>query len=151
MVAENVTADDATVYGALPPRRRVLILATPLVIVADALFFSFADVGTGWNALGRVTLVVGVALGYMLYRVAYTIVLRNTASSVEFRSILHRRVVPVAEIRAIAPARFLEGELVVTHAHGSERILCAFPEVQEVLAWIRRRNPDVAFGGILDR
>lgn len=151
MVTESVTGDDVTVYRTLPTRRRVLVLAAPLVIVGDALFVSFADVGTRWNALGGVALVMGVALGYMLYRMAYTIVLRNTASSVEFRSVLRKRVVPVSEIQAVAPARFLESELVVTHAHGSERIPAAFPEVHEILAWIRRRNPDVAFGGMLDR
>jgi hypothetical protein len=76
-------------------------------------------------------------------------VLHGSEASVEFQSLLRRRVVPVTEINAIVPTSL--GDLVVRHTQGSERVPASFPGVGEVLAWIRRGNPDVSFGGVLDR
>jgi hypothetical protein len=151
VVAQNAKADSVTTYRTVPVRRLVLVLLAPLLIVGDALFVSLADVGSpGWRMVARGAVVIGTALGYVLYRMTHTIVLRDAEASVEFRSILRRRVVLVAEIRAIVPGRF-QSDLVVSHARGSERMFGPFPELDEVLAWIRLHNPQVSFGGILDR
>ena len=150
MVAKNDTAGRATTYHTLPLSTRVLAVLLPLVIVADGLFVRLMAEGNPvWHALPE--LVLGTAVGYILYGIPHTIVLREADACVEFRSILRRRVVPVAEIRAIGPSRLWKGRLEVTHARGSEWLLAGFPGFEEVLAWIRRGNPAVSFGGVLDR
>ena len=144
--------NDLTIYRALPTTRRVLVVVSPVMFAAVSLYWSVWG-GTSRHSrlLGWVMLGASVVLGYLVYRVAHTVVVHDEASSLEFRSFLGSRVVRITEIRSIAPGWLLEHDLVVKHTRGSERMPYGFPEIHEVLAYVRRGNPAVTFGGFLDR
>ncbi len=149
-MSKNGTRSEMKVYRAWRSTTRALIFLFPLALVAATLVWSITDTNLASRpAVGGVVLGLALVLGYTLYRVAHTVVLRDGAASIEFHSFLGSRVVPVTEIRSVVPS--WRGELVVKHAHGSDRMPSVFPGVDEVLAWIRRGNPGVSFGGILDR
>jgi hypothetical protein len=141
---------DERVLQTVPPMMRVLMMLGPLLVLGGMLWVvmeSGADVGGALQRFGPF-LVVGGLVGYVVYRVAHTIVLHETASTLEFRTFLGTRVVAARDITPISPSFFQRGQLVVKHASGSVTIPAQFDGCHDLVEWIRKRNPDVGLKGI---
>ena len=84
----------------------------------------------------------------MVYRVAHTVVLHDTAATLEFRTFLGVRVVPARDITSITPSFFQRSQLIIRHANGSVSIPAQFAGCHDLLEWIRKRNPQVVLKGV---
>lgn len=144
-----MTADDR-VLQAVPPLIKALMVLGPLVVVGTVLWAavdSGASVGTALERFGPF-LIIGSLIAFMMYRVTHTIVLHNTAGTLEFRTFLGTRVVAAREITSISPSFFQRGQLVVKHANGSVNIPARFEGCHDMLEWVRKRSPQVVLKGI---
>jgi hypothetical protein len=149
-MSSDITRSEMKVYRAWRWSTRAVILLFPPTLIAATVGWTATDrTLASPRAIRGVVLGLALVLGYVLYRVAHTVVLHDDLASIEFRSFVGSRVVRVTDIRSVVPS--WRGELVVEHAHGVNRMPSEFPGVDEVLAWIRRSRPGVSFGGILDR
>ena len=136
------------VYRALPVRASLLVLMPAAVVVGGLVTAVFVS-DARWIAAAVAC--VGAVTAYVLYGVAHTIVLHESPASIEFRSVLRTRVVHREDVRSIAVARVLLGELVVRHSGGSERMLVDFAGVADVVGWIRSGNPVIGVPAVYDR
>jgi len=144
-------AGDETVYQMSPMKRAFMLLA-PLLILA-VLLWTTADSGADLGAalerspIGFPILILGSLLGFIGYRLAHTILLHDTDATVEFRTFLGTRVVPVRNIASISPS-FFQGQLVIKHVNGSVTMPAQFAGCHDLVEWIRKRNPEVVLKGI---
>lgn len=141
---------DVTVYHAFSPTTRTLMLVGPLVVVGALLWSASQEGATLSGALSRFApfLIMGSIIGYVMYRVAHTIVVHEAEGSLEFRTFLGTRTVRVMEIASISPSFLQHGQLVIKHAQGSVAIPGQFAGLHDLVEWIRRANPAVVFKGI---
>jgi hypothetical protein len=143
-------AGDETVYHPLTPTTRRLMVLAPLILLA-MLVWSAAESGADlWAALERFgpSLAVGSLIGVTIYRMAHTIILYDTTSTLEFRTFIGSRVVSARDITSVSPSFFQSGQLVIKHANGSVTMLAQFDGCHDLLEWIRKRNPAVILKGI---
>ena len=141
---------DETVLRTVPPLVKASMVLGPLVVLGGVLWASVEGGAGIEGALQRFGpfLIIGSMIGFMVYRVAHTIVLRDTAATVEFRTFLGVRVVPVREITSITRAFLQPNQLVVRHASGSVPIPAQFEGCHDMIEWVRKRNPHVVLKGI---
>jgi hypothetical protein len=128
----------------------MLMLVAPCVLLGSVIWSELQRGATLTGAVERFApfLAVGGVLALGVYRIAHTIVRRETEASLEFRTFIGRRVVSVMDITSIAPGRLQSGQLVVRHSHGSVVMPAQFSGCHELLEWIRTRNPSVVLNGI---
>ena len=141
---------DETVLQTMPVLVKAPMIVAPFLLLGVVLWVSFEG-GTGVSgALQRLGpfLIVASLIGFTMYRVAHTVVLHETAATLEFRTFLGVRVVPVREITTVTSSFFQRSQLVIKHASGSVSIPAQFDGCHALLEWIRKRNPQVVFKGI---
>ena len=141
---------DETVLQTMPALVKAPMIVAPFLLLGGVLWASFEG-GTGVSgALQRFGpfLIIGSLIGFMAYRVAHTVVLHETAATLEFRTFLGVRVVPARDIASITPSFFQRSQLVIRHASGSVSIPAQFEGCHNLLEWIRKRNPQVVLKGM---
>ena len=141
---------DETVLQTLPPLVKASMIIGPLVVLGGMVWVSVesgAGVEGGLQRFGPF-LIIGSIIGFTVYRVAHTIVLHDTAGTLEFRTFLGVRVVPARDITSITRAFLQRSQLVVRHAGGSVCIPAQFEGCHDMIEWIRKRSPHVVLKGI---
>ena len=141
---------DETILQTVPPLVKASMMVGPLVILGAMLWVSVESGAGVESALQRFGpfLLIGSIVGFMVYRVAHTIVLHDTAGTVEFRTFLGVRVVPARDIDSITPSFLQRSQLVVRHSGGSVSIPAQFEGCHDLIEWVRKRNPHVVLKGI---
>jgi hypothetical protein len=141
---------EETVLQTVPPLVKASMMLGPLVVLGAILWASVEGGAGVEGALQRFGpfLLIGSMIGFMVYRVAHTIVLHDTAGTLECRTFLGARVVPARDITSITPSFLQRSQLVVRHASGSVSIPAHFAGCHDMIEWVRKRNPDVVLKGI---
>ena len=141
---------DERVLQTMPPLVKAPMIAAPFVLLSLVVWSSIEGGAGIAGAIQRFGpfLIIGALIGFMVYRVAHTVVLHETAATLEFRTFLGVRVVPAREIESVTASFFQRSQLVIRHASGSVSIPAQFEGCHDLLEWIRKRNPRVVLKGI---
>ena len=141
---------DETVLQTIPALVKAPMIVAPFLLLGGVLWASFEGGAGVLGALQRFGpfLIIGLLIGFMVYRVAHTVVLHDTAATLEFRTFLGVRVVPARDITSITPSFFQRSQLIIRHANGSVSIPAQFEGCHDLLEWIRKRNPQVVLKGV---
>jgi len=141
---------DETVLQTIPALVKAPMIVAPFLLLGGVLWASFEGGAGVSGALQRFGpfLIIGLLIGFMVYRVAHTVVLHDTAATLEFRTFLGVRVVPARDITSITPSFFQRSQLIIRHANGSVSIPAQFAGCHDLLEWIRKRNPQVVLKGV---
>jgi hypothetical protein len=134
----------------MPALVKVPMIVAPFLLFGAVVWVSIeggAGVSFALQRLGPF-IIMALLIGFMVYRVAHTVVRHETSATLEFRTFLGVRVVPAREIASIAPSFFQRGQLVIKHAGGSVSMPAQFEGCHDLLEWIRKSNPRVVFKGI---
>jgi hypothetical protein len=144
-MAAMQAADGSTAVYRMVPRSVVpLGMLLPAALFANGLFMTLIiEAKPARQALPE--LVLAAVAAYILSHIPHTIVLRDADACVEFRCFWRTHLIPVANMRRIGPSRLLRGGYDVTHALGSQWVVASLPELEEIVCWIRPRNPSVTF------
>jgi hypothetical protein len=141
---------DETVLQTMPVLVRALMIVFP-VLLCGGLLWTWVEGGIGVSAaLQRLGpfIIIALSIGFITYRVAHTVVLHETAATLEFRTFLGARVVPAREITSISSSFFQRSQLVIKHASGSVSVPAQFEGCHDLIEWIRTHNPRVVLKGI---
>ena len=141
---------DETVVPTIPALVKAPMIIAPFLLLGGVVWASVEGGGGISGALQRFApfLIIGSLIGFMVYRVAHTVVLHDTAATLEFRTFLGVRVVPARDITSITPSFFQRSQLVIRHTSGSVAIPAQFEGCHELVEWIRKRNPEVVLKGL---
>jgi hypothetical protein len=141
---------DETVLKTMPALVMAPMIVAPFLLLGSLVWLSVeggAGVSVALQRLGPF-LIIGSLMVFMVYRVAHTVVLHDTAATLEFRTFVGVRVVLARDTTSVTPSFFQRSRLVIRHASGSVNIPAQFEGCHDLLEWIRKRNPQVVFKGI---
>jgi len=123
------------------------ILAWPLVGVAGIAAAVLGAFGPDRSAAWLFVIVLGIGLlnSYMCLRFPFEI--RVNDGMVEFRSVVRKTLVPVAEIKSVRAKRYTLGFVDVRHARGTVHLINQMDGFHEFVCTVKNLNPAAKIEG----